>query len=243
MTRPQRRRALAAILALPGAAAMSLSAGCANPAAIAAPAGAEPLAVPAPRPDDRWRYRLINRYNGETAGNAVVQVIAVGAEIRLSIERDDGTPAVVERHASAWAVIADAGWDDPIEFESPVPIVPAGARTGSWMRTVSRYRSPRIDKVLRWDQVMRIAGWEQVQVPAGRFEALRIQRRIVFEHPDIFRYMPDRDETLWYAPAVGRWVAREWTGSYMPGSPTGRLGRASEDWVRWEMTAYEPAVR
>jgi hypothetical protein len=72
---------------------------------------------------------------------------------------------------------------------------------------------------------------------------LRIVRLINFEHPDVFRYSPERTDIAWYAPQVGRWVKREWTGDYMSGGPTSLRGRTREDWVNWQLTAYQPAPR
>ena len=43
-------------------------------------------------------------------------------------------------------------------------------------------------------------------------------------------YDAERTDALWYAPQVGRWVRREWTGSFMPGSPTPRAGMSRRPW-------------
>lgn len=88
---------------------------------------------------------------------------------------------------------------------------------------------------------MSAARWEEVRVPGGRFDALRVDRRIAFTHSDFWRIDSQRSETLWYAPAVNRWVQREWTGIYRQyGLP--RYGGRREDWVRWRLLEYVPAA-
>lgn len=78
-------------------------------------------------------------------------------------------------------------------------------------------------------------------MPAGQFDALRIDRRIWFTHADTRRSQSMRTEQLWYAPAVHRWVRREWTGQYL-GWPIRRGGPAREDWIVHELQAYSPAA-
>jgi hypothetical protein len=236
---PIRRRTA---LALPAAlAAAMLAPGCATRATVPPPAGADPLPVPALRVGDRWRYRLIDMYSRGTIGETTVQVAAAGTDLRLTVDAGRGEATLEERYTDPWTVLVDVTYGDPIVFESPVPVVPAGTRVGAWQRTSTRYRTERSSRALAWQQSLRVVGWERVDVPAGAFDALRIERVIHFQHPDVFRFSPDRSDVLWYSPQVGRWVARQWTGTYMPGSPSGRAGRAREEWVRWELTGWQAA--
>ncbi|MFM1989719.1 MAG: hypothetical protein RJA99_2676 [Pseudomonadota bacterium] len=237
---PDRRRLLGAIATL---AAGGLAGGCAGGAAVPPPAGAEPLALPSPRVGDRWSYRLTNRFNGGTIGETTVEVLEAGATLRLRVDPGDGQPAQQERYADAWRVIEETTFDGPIVFDVPMPLVPPDARTGAAVATAGRYRSERASGELAWRQRLRAVGWERVTVPAGTFDALRIDRAVNFEHPDRFRLMPERTDILWVSPQVGRWVAREWTGSFMPGSPSGRAGRAREDWIRWALVGWQAGGR
>lgn len=236
-----RRRVTAHLLALPAAASIgALVAGCAAPPSLPAPPGAEPLPVPRLKVGDRWRYLLINRYNRSAIGETSVTVLATSPEIRLRVDRGDGRP-FEERYADAWSVLVDGTFDSLITFETPVPLVPPGARAGTSQTAGARYRSERSNDVLAWNQDLRATRWERVQVPAGSFDTLRIERRVWFKHPDVFRLDSERTDTLWYAPQVGRWVMREWTGDFMSGGPMSRAERAREDWVIWQLAAWEPA--
>jgi len=237
-----RRSVTARLLALPAAASLGvLGAGCAGPPSLPAPVGADPLPSPRLRVGDRWRYLLINRYNRSTIGEASVEVLAIAPEIRLRVDPGDGRPPFEERYAEAWSVIVEGIFDSLITFETPMPLVPPGARVGTSTRSGTRYRSEQSRDVLAWNQQVHATRWERVQVPAGAFDALRIERSVWFKHPDVFRYGSERTDTLWYAPQVGRWVMREWTGDFMSGGPMARAERAREDWVIWQLSAWEPA--
>ncbi len=238
---PFRRRAVRGLLAAPAWAGLAFVAGCASPSAVPPPAGADPLPVPTLRVGDRWRYRLTNLYNGGTIGETLVEVTAVAPEIRLRVDPGQGQPVLEERYANPWTVIAETIYDAPMVFDAPMPVVPPAARAGQAIASRTRYRSAFSSEPLDWAQRLRVVGWERVAVPAGTFDALRIERLVDFRHPDFFRYLPERVDVLWYAPEVGRWVQREWTGTYMPGTPVTRAGRAREDRVRWALTGWQPA--
>jgi hypothetical protein len=242
-----RRLAIRTGLGLPVAlSALSvLGSGCTTPNAIPAPAGLEPLPVPTLRIGDRWRYVLINRYNNIPIGEVSVQVTAVTPLIRLAIDRGADQPVIEEIYTDPWSVLLETVYSgEPIRFNAPMPVVPQGARTGLNLRSNTRYTTtPSSSSEYAWNQRLSVEGWERVTVPAGSFDALRIARLISFEHPDVFRYSPERTDIAWYAPQVGRWVKREWTGSYLMPGLMARGGRAREDWVNWQLTAYQPAPR
>ena len=242
MTRidPLRRRTLGGLIGLP---ALATFAGCASTASMPPPPGADPLPTPQLRPGGRWRYRLLNRYNGTTITNAVAEVLAASPELRVRVDLGEGRPSLLERYASPWVAIEESVFDTPIFFESPMPVVPAGLGAGQSLRSSARYRSPVAPFALAWQQTLTARGWERVAVPAGEFDALRVERLIWFQHPDTFRNASERTDVLWYAPQVGRWVRREWTGSYHEAGGLGRGARFREDWIVWELTGWEPAAR
>jgi hypothetical protein len=71
-----------------------------------------------------------------------------------------------------------------------------------------------------------------VTVPAGRFTALRFFNIINFRYRNVAeRTAAQRLETVWFAPEIGRWVARESRGSFREslGTPV------YENTYRWEL--------
>jgi hypothetical protein len=80
-------------------------------------------------------------------------------------------------------------------------------------------------------------GWEKITVPAGDFIALRFQNLINFENNDSTVINSIRRETIWFAPQIGRWVARESSGSFQM---QGQNGPALlENSTKWELVSWK----
>jgi hypothetical protein len=230
-----RRVAIARLGALAGLGALSACAGPSN--TVPAPAGSEPLNIRAPRVGDRWRYARLNLYNANRLGELRAEVVGVSPRIRVRVDQGDGR-SLEELYSEAWVVAVDALYGAPLTFETPVPVIPQAARTGVSIETGSFYRMPGWPTALRWSQRLKVVGWERVQVPAGSFEALRVDRYIALAHPDPFKFNPLRTDTAWFSPEVGRWVAREWKGEWSDGGPNEQKGRSREGWERYELLDY-----
>ena len=218
------------------AAAAVLPAACAGPQLVAPPAAAP--GPPQVAVGQRWRYREVNRYNGLVRTELTAQVAQVGPQLRVSLTDADGKRRDDEVYAGAWNVVQEPSYDITQIFDRPVPLVPEPPAAGSCAFTTVGYVVAVNREVrLSWVERRCPVGWERVKVPAGEFLALRIERIIQFRHIEIIREDSTREDTLWYAPEVNRWVQREWTGRYViPGGKFRPIYR--EDWVRWELLDY-----
>jgi hypothetical protein len=217
-------------------------------AACAAPGGggpAKPVSPPVPRVGDRWRYQAINRFRNAVIDAPTWEVVAVAPELRLKVTNLRGGQTREERFASAWAVLAESIFDIPMTWAEPVPLVPVPIEAGRGLNTSTTYRELGGTRARRWSQRVSTGPWETIEVPAGRFECLRISRVVAFEHPDPFRADSTRSETIWYAPAVGRWVQRESRGEFISlgqGADNPAEGlKGDEDWQLLQLTAWLPA--
>jgi hypothetical protein len=84
---------------------------------------------------------------------------------------------------------------------------------------------------------MSVQGWEKITVPAGTFIALRFQNLINYESSDPNKVDCIRKETVWFVPQIGRWVAREVSGSYRI---QGQISNENlEGSYQWQLTAYK----
>ncbi|HVL58929.1 MAG TPA: hypothetical protein VM491_20705 [Burkholderiaceae bacterium] len=215
------------------------------PAACAAPGTREPIAAPpAPvvRIGDRWTYDAINRYNGEQVDTVAHDVVAVAPEIVVRITSDRQPAPREERYRGAWNVTIDHTYDFVLDFAEPMPLLPPPDAVDRTVVSTTTYRTPTVTGSFGWRQDLRARGWERVTVPAGSFECLRVERLIWFKHPDPFRTASQRWDTIWYAPAVNRWVQREWRGQWFEQMTVFVQPRLPfrEDWVMWRLASHVP---
>lgn len=220
------------------AGAGTLIAGCASPQYVPAPAQEPP--PPRVRTGDRWRYAQIDRYRREQVAELVAEVVSDAPQLRVRVTAADGRPRADEVYAAPWVALQDPVYDPVVVFRHPNPMLPRQLAVGGRERVTNEWRPPGGELWHLWTEWVDALGWERVRVPAGEFTALRVMRRIAFEHSDPFRLDCRRDETLWYAPEVNRWVQREWTGYYrwhgMRREPALR-----EEWTLLQLIAYHPA--
>jgi len=219
---------------LAGAAA-ALAGGCATEPVERLPE--QPLPEPRPRLGDRWRYELINRFNGQRTGEIVAEVEETAPTLRVALRDADGRRLGDALYARPWAVLQEPFYAFVQIFSEPMPLLPPSGRLGDARWHEGSYRLPGTDLRYRWEVRNAAEGWERLRVPAGEFVVLRVVRDIVFAHPDFTRLRPWRRETLWYAPAINRWAQREWAGWY---HWSGERFPLREDFVRWRLLEHQP---
>ncbi len=223
-----RRRLLIAAAALPAAA-------CTSPSWLPPPA--QPPRVAPIRAGQRWRYERINLFTGRKTGELEARVLDhPGPAFEVALTDANGSSLGREAWASAWTARVDPAYDPPQTFEQPMPLLPDRLEPGSARFDSTLYSVPGSEDRLYWRQSLRALGWERIEVPAGSFDALRVERIIDFRHQDTWRQSCWRFDTVWYSPQVARWVRREWTGGYLwPGWPP---TRADEDRVGWRLLEW-----
>lgn len=190
-------------------AAAVLVAGCAPPYP---PAVAPVASVAAPQLEDgeRWVYEQINPYNGLRV-RALTDTVEKGPHGDRIVRRSDrpGDPLEVKFLSQPWSLAAETSGAALQEYDPPLTLIPFPIAPGThWMETL---RSVDRHGEVRWQQTWgRALDWERVTTPAGEFVALRIERNRNLGDRDVFWNDTYTHETLWYAPAVKRWVRREW---------------------------------
>lgn len=195
--------------------------------------GQTPLpAVRAPALGQHWRYRVFNVYNGElldTVQEEVSNLLPITIS-RQSARRGD-LPA--EIHADWGWLQQDPAWDNLQTYDSPLPIWPTPIQLGTVQATDTAYRAGTSTFKLWLSVHSRVRALERVEVSAGQFDTVRIDKFIRLTHSDSSRQNFTRSDTLWFAPAIGRWVARETNGEYWAYSR--RPTQWREDHLRWEL--------
>jgi hypothetical protein len=206
--------ALAAVLLAVAGCAAGPSAPTPADGAPARPASAAPVATPAWQVGDRWVYDWTS---GTESGSKTIEVVELRdlKGVRYYVVRL-GDSEHYYTHALHWAAaIREQKVEARMVPPQPWfmwPLVP-GAR---WTH---QGRFEQREGVATYDDRFTVIGAESVEVPAGRYEAIKVVRQTDRR---------DGDE-YWYAPDV-RWYAR-W------------LGRRGDSQFEERLREYRPAPR
>jgi hypothetical protein len=164
----------------------------------------DPVPKPNVKVDDRWVYRNTDRR---------MRPPMTVYEIRVSFVDSRVIHAVIERQGSRKE--SDATWtpewnavvlpdEGVVEVEKGMlqfPLSPGQQYAAAW-----DMRRPRAGAFhVRHERKVKVLGWEDVEVPAGRFRALKLQAEGQFRRLDKSASDKARN-TYWYVPRVKRWV-------------------------------------
>ena len=194
--------------------------------------------VRTPQVGQEWSYIKRNVFDGKNLGIITERVASVGSTI--VIERTDESGGKLSNEVQGpWGVVQiDPQWSRTISFNPAIPLWPSEL-SSSWNKQLNtKYKLAGYpDSAYGWQEFMSAHGWEQITVPAGTFLTLRYQNLINYESNDDNKVNCIRKETIWFAPSIGRWVARESSGSYMIQAQLGMPNL--EDSFQWQLTSYK----
>ena len=202
---------------------------------------AQPNPLPLIRPPQvgqEWTYLKRNVFNGASLGLINERVASIGANIRIERTAADGGKLPNEIQTSWGMVATDALWSKVLNFSPALPLWPLELST-SWSKQLNTKYSVTgyPGSSLHWQEFMSVQGWEKIAVPVGEFTALKFQVLINYDSEDPNKVDCIRKVTAWFVPQIGRWVARESSGSYRI---QGQIGaEILEDRFVWQLTAYK----
>ncbi len=227
-------KALAALAAV-------LLAGCALPGAEEASKAhpAPPALAQAVRPEavgQQWVYQVRNVYNHEIVDQVTETVASVGPTIHIERMSQKFGRLADEVHSKWGLLTEDSHWERPVLFRQPLPAWPRNFETGHCETFHDEYRfAEDSGGRMFWNLTMTPVGWESIHVPAGQFEAIHFRDHIHYLSDDWMRVDSDRDESVWLAPQIGRWVQRRSRGSYYYPD---RGGGMVDDYRQWELVSW-----
>ena len=174
--------------------------------------GDAPVQRPQVHAGDAWTYRY-TIYVPTNRTTLVDSKVTYADDRVIHLVADDiaGVKDTDLTYTSEWNLVASrrTGIYEPHSGMLKFPMRPGD-------RWPSRYKItfPREDYSTVQDRIARVEGWEDVQVPAGRFRALKVVAEGSSRRSD--RPLPGTvREVMWYSPEVKRYV--KWT--YEAGSP------------------------
>jgi hypothetical protein len=196
--------------------------------------------IRAPKVGQEWVYTVRNVFNQSIVDTVTERVVAVDKEVR--IERTSAKAGrLPDEIQSPWGfILQDPHWSPPQLFQQALPLWPEQSipKWTGFYRT--RYQVPGYpSSTYYWGLDVAAVQWERMSVPAGQFLTLKYQNVApYFESDDVFREINYREEDVWLAPEIGRWVIRRGFGRYIT---TGVfwVNAYWEDYLEWELVSWK----
>jgi hypothetical protein len=197
-----------------------------------------PPTIPAIRPPkvgQEWTYTKKNVFNGETVDVITERVASVGSQIVIQRTGRNAEKYDDEIQGPWGTIIQDPHWGNVIRFNPSVPLWPEVLK-GNWSKEViTKYIHPAYpDYSFPWQLYMTSVGWEKITVPAGKFVCMRFHNLIEYQDADDTILGEIRHEIIWFSPSIGRWVAREVSGSHLVSDQP-----FPDDSFQWQLTSYK----
>lgn len=166
------------------------------------PASTQPARVPAPvlTVGNRWAYTVRSGLNGVVQDTVSMQVTAadvLGYTVEETWRSIGPVAARYDRDLNALRTRNIVNEPAFPRYRFPLSV------GQTWTATLRTERLP-VERYGRWREEMqaRVAGWEQITVPAGTFVALRIDIQITSHNLDSAQIWGNTAETVWHVPAI-----------------------------------------
>ena len=176
-----------------------------------------PVAKPQVKVGDRWTYRITNNLTGDSSVISELRVASTGPDEILVVSKRRGSGNENDNFfTSEWNERAVGAWvQDPHNghFKFPLKV---GASHESTYESAQKATGIRG----RMEKTVKVVGWEDVTVPAGKFRALKVEAKGTYRRLDQRAEGGWTSYTHWYAPGVKRWVKSTYAiGTRGPASP------------------------
>ena len=203
----------------------------------------QPLNLPkvrAPQVGQQWVYNVRNVFNQELVDIVTEKVVSVGPQIRIERSGLKAGPLPDEIQEPWGYVLQDPHWNPPQRFLKPISLWPEQLVPGRSDFYRTRYQVVGYPtSSYYWGLNVSALQWEGVTVPAGQFPVLKYQNEApYFESNDLFRVGNYRQEDVWLAPEVGRWVIRRGYGRYVWNAMFWN-NAFWEDYLEWELVSWK----
>jgi hypothetical protein len=240
--------------------AASASVGCATRGTEMPSPGSYSPIVRAPAVGQSWRYAKHDTFTGKVVDTQIDRVSKIGRSVEIESHSETAqdkpvtfpswgdnwwqeymgretavAPAPTEVQKPWGMIVIDPHWSELQAFKKAIPLWPSQLAPG-WSITVGTYyKNPNSEETMPSQLTMRAQRWESITVPAGHFTALRYYNIIDFRFRNATeRTAAIRQENIWIAPEVGRWVKRESRGTFRED-----VGyEVKESSYRWELLSW-----
>lgn len=222
-----------------------------------------PVAAVMPQAGARWTYQVVNGYNRLPVGRSTWEVVSATPDrfqARVT-EEPTAETSILFRESSVRVV--DSSWNPdsgnyppglstggfwsgiptgaPVRYDPPLPLFRFPLAPGQRWRESVTVTNPVTGMQVRVDVVARVQGMERIKVPAGEFDAIKVQRDLYYQDPERWRSGVKQRAADWYAPSLNLVVLHREDSYYFDYTRDRGEQRSDGDWVVLEL--LEPPAR
>lgn len=220
--------------------------GCAQPQIVREH---PPAVAPDVRPGMTWSYLQIDDYTKIPQGTFRLEATGVTAsDIQATLTGPQGqTAAETYGRDWSWKDVSTRGWDwlsrwtgtsQMVRFEPPFDSMPFPVSAGQRWKEQPVAIDPDSGQRRPVTIYSRARYWEKVNVPAGEFVALRIERTLYPLDPEWWKSNTFINQTHWYAPEVNGYVMYLHQSYYYDKRQDARNAYILGDRLRWMLESY-----
>lgn len=218
-----------------------------------------PVPLPVVQPGDAWRYQVTDGFTRQPRGTLRWEVSEVSpTAVRVSSQEDGRAPAAPRLFTREWN--SETG-RTPVGL--PLEPFTSGIASGQPVRYAPSYPAFRfpLEAGKRWNERIeatdpdtgkrvamrvhaRVVGSEQIRVPAGEFETVKVRREIYYEDGEWWRSPVAALELDWYAPRINQVARRRMSSQfweYSSGSHDNGAVLRDGDSLIYELESYTRA--
>ena len=192
--------------------------------ALAGSAATTAQAQSAPAPSikvgDRWVYNVKSGIGLKTSSyqetREVVSVSGKGGKVKITGKTADGKDFTRVEDYSGPGVIRSGAlcFDEVYRFPTPLarvsfPVAP-GQRSSKWVDVIAEPGGAKG----QINYFFRTRSWEKLNMPAGAFDAIRVDVLMMLDDATPFRNSTNCNFTYWYSPAARNTVRERRTAQY-----------------------------
>ena len=171
------------------------------PALCAAQADA-PVPIPEVKPGDWWVYQRMDYDDDKPRGRYEMRVVFSGrGVIQVVNTQGDHDKEVDVTFTSEWNGVSMQGR----VFYPHTGLLKFPLQVGASYKSVYEVVQTKSRASSKDEKEVKVVGWENITVPAGKFRALKIVAEGTFRRLDSPNSGSSRN-VIWYVPEVKRWV-------------------------------------
>lgn len=167
----------------------------------------EAVARPQVKPGDSWTYRRMDYWTNKPTGRLRETVTFANDKVIIAVgQRGDKEKEVDATYTAEWNFVSSPAGRvfNPDQGLFRFPMRPGDAH--DWKYDMKDPTEGAFE--VRSERHVKVVGWDDVHVPAGKFRALKVVSEGPFQRVDK-SVQGTAIETAWYAPEAKRFV--KWT--------------------------------